>query len=52
MHANDAKQRAAEAIRNVSKTTHLPRPLHWMTNGVVVTSNQIRRNEESGWAEP
>jgi hypothetical protein len=49
---NDAKAVAAEALRNVTKSTHLPRPLGWMTNGVVVSSTVVHHTEEAGWAQP
>lgn len=49
---DDAKAAAAEAIRNVRRSTELPRPLSGLTNGVVVSWNEMRRTEESGWAEP
>ena len=49
---DDAKAAAVEAIRNVHRSTTLPRPMGWLTNGVVVSSTEVRRNVESGWAEP
>jgi hypothetical protein len=49
---DDAKAAAVEAIRKVHRTTALPQPLGWLTDGVQVQWNEIRRNHESGWAEP
>lgn len=49
---DDAKTAAAEAIRNVRRSTDLPRPLSWLTNGTAVWWNVMRRNEESGWNPP
>jgi hypothetical protein len=49
---DDAKAAAAEALRNVHRSTTLPQPLGWMANGVVVSWNELRRNEESGWSQP
>lgn len=48
----DAKAVAAEAFRNVRRSTALPRPLSGLTTDVVVSWNETRRNEESGWAQP
>ena len=48
----DAKAVAAQALRNVAKSTHLPRPLSGLTDGTVVSWNEMRRTEEAGWAQP
>jgi hypothetical protein len=52
MDTADPKTAAAEAFRNVHRSTTLPRPLSWMTNGVLVSSTEVRRNEESVWGHP
>lgn len=46
-----AKQRAAEALSNVSRSTALPPGLRGLTNAVTIKSTLIKRNEYSGWAE-
>jgi hypothetical protein len=50
----DARQRAADALRGVRKSTHLPTGLHRLTdaNAAQIETVEIRRDTESGWAEP
>jgi len=44
----DAKEAAAEALRDVGKSTHLPQGLRWMTgDGVQLQSLEIRHDEQS-----
>jgi hypothetical protein len=45
--AADAKAAAAEAFRNVHRSTALPQPLRWMTDGTQVRWSEVRRHEDS-----
>ncbi len=44
----DAKQRAAQALRDVRKSTALPRPLQPLTGAVVLESREPARKP---WAD-
>lgn len=50
----DARRCAADALRIVRKSTHLPSGLRRLTdaNAAEIQTIEIRRNAESGWAEP
>lgn len=45
----DAKAAAAEALRNVDKTTHLPRPLRFLTGEAVLIHGRVAARKP--WAD-